>query len=338
MDETVISCSNPECQSGETGQCVEGLAMHECPHLLATQEEAETVGNNGEPYFQDAVDKSELLPSGEQLGVSEAVSILCAGPGRVIAPVGPTESGKTTLIAAFYEMFQKGPFGGFHFAGSHTLVAFERTVHRAARAASGQRSPATERTPFGTPLGFYHMRLGDNRGKWELLFSDRAGEDYLSLVDNPSESTGFSELQRADFIVLLVNGERLLDARRHNTVHQAKMLLQGMNDAGCLSPGQEVQVVLTKWDLVVGHVDRHQVEERFDALVQDMAGHCPVPLAPFKIAALPQTDELPMGYELSSLLETWVRGPRRCDGSHMGATQPRPDRAFVRFGQRRGSR
>lgn len=125
-------------------------------------------------------DSISLAP-GVNLPVDKASDLLKKGDSRVVAIIGPYDSGKTSLIGALYNLFLKGPVGGYQFSGSQTLLSFEQASH-AIRAASGRHEPEMEHTghnPSPSGITFYHLSVQDERGtNIHLLLGDRTGEDY----------------------------------------------------------------------------------------------------------------------------------------------------------------
>src|SRR5258706_16328307 len=107
---------------------------------MAQDDEAEPIPPQG---------ASDLLglPRGEgyRLDSGGANEVTAQSLTNVILFAGTAESGKTTLLATLYLLFQKGPFATFSFAGSRTLVGFERRVHNA-RLSSKLSIPRTERS------------------------------------------------------------------------------------------------------------------------------------------------------------------------------------------------
>ena len=214
-DAAEIQCGNAECRVAQTGKCVEGLTLDKCPHILRSVLGTEsTVTESEEPV---ATAREDLrLPRAERLDFSSASAILRVAPSRLIAIVGPTSSGKTSLIASLCNLFQKGPVEDLTFARSRTMFAFEQACHHA-RAMSRRNTPETEHTHRGSGVGFYHLGLVQNGSFMQLLLSDRPGEDYREVADDPMNASDFIEIKRADSIVLMVNGERLVDmTARHN--------------------------------------------------------------------------------------------------------------------------
>ena len=85
------------------------------------------------------------LPHGKGLKASETAAITRRALTSVVLFAGTADCGKTTLLATLHLLFQRGPFAGYNFAGSDTLVGFEDRVSLA-RTASGR----TTATRFST--------------------------------------------------------------------------------------------------------------------------------------------------------------------------------------------
>lgn len=237
--------------------------------------------------------------------------MLRAGETRVVAIIGPTAGGKTTLIASLYDLFQAGPVAGQRFAKSFTLSAFEQACHHA-RAVSQRATPYTERTPLSSGVGFYHLGIRNSPSPaiLELLLADRPGEDYRSAADDPSVCAGFVEVLRADSISILIDGHRLVDVgARHNLLSETQMILQGLVDGDAVLSGQQIAFVLTKFDEVSLSTEVARAEHDFKGLVesaQRLFGHVFERIRSFRVAASPATDALPRGYGVAELLQFWT--------------------------------
>src|SRR4051794_12798519 len=119
MSDEAVICSNQDCRVSETGKCVEGLEPDVCPHYGETAEVEENV-EEVEPEAPLGV----ALPNGAALTLVDAGVLLRRADSRLIALIGPRETGKTSLIAGLYDLFQLGEVDGVGFARSSTLHAF----------------------------------------------------------------------------------------------------------------------------------------------------------------------------------------------------------------------
>lgn len=314
-DQLFHVCSSPECRVAETGKCIEGYALGDCPHYGNTHEvETPVTKSESPPPPEDILENHSLrLAHGETLKISEANQVLCATCTRVIAIVAPSEAGKTTLIAALYDLFQDYPLrsGAFRFASSRTLRAFEQACHYA-RARSQRIEPHTERTTLGSEVAFYHLGLQDceSNRSIDFLLADRAGEYYRSASDDPQTTFNFVEVARADTITLLADGSRLLDAGdRHNVRVELELILQGLMDGNVLGLGQNLAIVLTKLDEIERSDRKDRVIADFDRLAENIQRRFESlfnVIKTFHIAASPKFEVFERGYGLNELLKFWT--------------------------------
>jgi energy-coupling factor transporter ATP-binding protein EcfA2 len=252
------------------------------------------------------------LPDGNLLEHHAAEMLLSLKECRVIALIGPNDAGKTTLAISIYELLNKGPLDGFCFCGSKTLHGFEQLCHLG-RPWSGRESPGTEVTHRSSGLKFFHLRIksGARNGVVDYLLSERSGEDYRTIADDPSVISEFPEIGRADCVSIVVDGRHLADAReRHNAISRTQLILQGLADGGTLSTEQRLAVVLTKCDEIAKSSDVGKVYRDFDTLVHKLrrlfeAFFCEI--ASFHTAARPVGGNLPYGYGLSDLFQFWAK-------------------------------
>ncbi|PDT32222.1 hypothetical protein CO671_29790 [Rhizobium sp. M10] len=300
-----IICANRDCRIAEGGRCVEGLESANCPYFgrIAQEEEAET--ESGATDDEESV----YLPASGLLRAFDANRFLRAGDARLIAILGPGDTGKTSLIASLYDLFQMAPIATLDFAGSDTLHAFEQACHDA-RAESRRDVPFTERTPRGD-VRFYHIDLATAHGeKTAILLGDRAGEEYREAADDVGLTVNFKEVSRADCLTILVDGERLLDSgHRHNLKSSILMMMQAMHDGGILPIGVSLAIVLTKLDLIKGAEKQLRVERDFQNLcqtLQETFGEIFSRVGIFEVAAAPKSTALPRGTGVSALLQFWM--------------------------------
>lgn len=301
-----IVCSNPDCRIAETGQCVEGLTQEECPRY--GRPPAPTVSE--EASVASTTEGISLAP-GSRLVAADAPDVLRACESRVVAIIGARASGKTSLIASLYALFQDGPVGGRIFAGSNTLLAFEEASHDA-RAPSARSKTHMERTNRGM-FGFYHLSLwSPNLECTELLLGDRAGEEYVETTNDVSDARALHELARADVVTMLVDGERLLDLeKRHNLRSELRMMLQAFKDGDALTGDQRLAIVLTKLDVLRTSAHGERTLTDFMAFVKNtraMFGDMFSTVDDFRIASWPDHDTaMKRGEGVPALLEFWMQ-------------------------------
>ncbi|MFC0403114.1 TRAFAC clade GTPase domain-containing protein [Paraburkholderia rhizosphaerae] len=305
--ETII-CANPVCKVAETRRCVEGLQLDVCPHYGREPEDGD---QESDSVDAQAGAESLALPPAVTLTPAEASGVLRKGKCRVIAILGPSDAGKTSLIACLYDLFQEGSVAENEFAHSRTLHAFELTCHDA-RAASRRGVPHINRTPIGE-VSFYHLEIGgvSTGRRLALLLGDRAGEEYREAANDVSVVATFPEVSRADTLTVLVDGERLLDAgARHNVRGDVVMLLQGLQDGDGLRAMPRLALVLTKLDVVTESHQGQRALRDFEALLADVRhlfGTRFEEVAPFQVAASPKTNAALRGTGVPDLLAFWLK-------------------------------
>jgi hypothetical protein len=306
-DEDVVRCANPDCRVAEDGKCVEGFELNACPHygLLPEAVDDEEIATEA-PEQGAAIG----LPGADTLTPEQVSRLLRAGETRIIAIIGPSDAGKTSLIASLYDLYQEGSVAGTDFARSRSFHAFEHACHDA-RAASRRPVPHINRTPRGE-VRFYHLDVGGGAAgdALALALGDRAGEEYRGAADDTSVVAAFAEIRRADSLTLLVDGERLLDAgARHNLRHEVTMILQAMIDGGGVKIGQRLAVVLTKIDAVQASPEGERAEADFRALcanLERLFGAVFLKIEAFRTAASPKTNTIARGTGISELLTFWL--------------------------------
>jgi hypothetical protein len=314
MESDARSCTNSECKFATDGKCIEGYPLDDCPHLrrLAVEDIQENLeAEPGAPETARAIQ----LAMGEALDRGQAAVLQRRNSSRAVGLIGPNDAGKTSLIAGLFDLMQDGPVADVGFAGSSTLVGFEKICHDA-RAASRRGTPHTERTSVGADATFFHLDVKPADGSILSLFvGDRSGEDYLGATDEVARSSAFFELRRADTITLLVNGAHLAGSEfRHEAKAVASQVIGALAEGGAIRSRSRLAVVLTKEDLVLASQHAARVEREFKELVaaieeqhQDLFHE----VRAFSVAASPSaTDNCARGKGIDDLLRYWLLPPQ----------------------------
>lgn len=304
----VVQCANPDCKIASGGRCVEGFPDGVgCPQFG----KALVIVLTADAAPPKQTTPSLRLPHAESLSVKEAESELRKKPCNVITLVGPHDSGKTSLIAGIYDMLQLGSVGGYAFAGSSTMHAFERACHDSRRE-SQRDTPHMERTERGSVL-FFHLDLvgGDCAEKRTALLGNRAGEEYMNAQNEPELALGYSELKRSDTMTVLADGTKLLDAgERHQVRSQVRLTLRAFLEVGVTRPWLRLALVLTKLDAIHKDKDGGASALRFfDAIVESVRNEFAVhfvDIQAFRVAASPKTGNADRGEGMAELLGYWM--------------------------------
>ena len=156
------------------------------------------------------------LSSGRELTESGAISLAQARPVRWIVIAGQVSSGKTTLLASLYEMFQWSPVNGFRFGGSTTLPALEQLCHFS-RIASERVVPDTSRTPYSPTASYLHLRVcptAEVSTAVDFLFTDVSGEMFEHARTSTDDCKELVFLRRAAAFLLVLDGEKAVRTDR----------------------------------------------------------------------------------------------------------------------------
>lgn len=250
--------------------------------------------------------------SGEALTLEGVADLARDGNVVSIFLAGMPNSGKTTLLAAFYEKFRRGPLAGHLFAGSRTLVRFEDVCHYA-RLASGGGSPATERTRRRQNIELVHLRTTEpERSEFvDLVLTDISGELFQQIRDSTEEAKRLGVVSRFHTFALFLDAALLLDpSSRQATLRDNRQILQSFKSAQVLRTVSHVDLVLSKADLLLDAEEKHQqfVEDAIEELMRTIDTDSES-IRSWKVAARP-----PAGYEagfgVNELFKFWTREDR----------------------------
>ena len=153
------------------------------------------MGERSDESSDDPMTLSDL-PQGKGLKASDTTAIMRRSRTSVVLFAGTADCGKTTLLASLHLLFQRGPFAGYNFAGSDTLVGFEDRVGLA-RTASGRDTPTTPRTTISEYLHLQVRREDSSQPIRDVLLCDLWGDDFREAKDNVEACRGLTIIKRA---------------------------------------------------------------------------------------------------------------------------------------------
>ncbi len=309
MAETDVICANRECRIAQGGKCIEGHDdLAKCPYY---GKEPEKLDEEQEDDGQNAADAFDgvLLPDALPLESARADQVLAMLPSRMIGVIGVHDSGKTSVIAGLFDLFQMGPVANVSFAGSSTLHGFEIICHDA-RVASERDEPHSERTKR-REVRFYHIDVSRNGVLQSLLIADRSGEEYEEVADLAANATAMFELRRADVVTVLVDGRRLSSPNERADVMGAiPLIIQGMVENGAFTRKPNLAIVLTKNDAVMASTRKDRVERDFRAIVHGIQGTFADrfgEVSSFVTSASPKDTNVVRGAGLAEMLDFWTK-------------------------------
>jgi hypothetical protein len=307
---------------------------------------AETFPAVEEEKEDDAADKTEGeaavdLFTGNELSEVDTETITLRRPTQLIVLAGAEGSGKTTMLTSLYEHFGRGSFAGFDFAGSRSLLGFEKICH-ANRVISGGTRPTTVRTIPLDEAAYYHLALRETAGerrRQHVLLSAISGELYRWARNSREECEKLTFLNRANSIVVLVDGEKLASlVHRVNAHADAAGILDAFLDANMVPSGCNVEFVFSKLDRVRTAGDsaltflkqtREKLQTRFRARVPQLV------IRELAARPGPSSEEEELSNGLATAFLAWVVPQPRLLGDGGRVPQPPRDaREFTKFGWR----
>ncbi|MGX8011836.1 TRAFAC clade GTPase domain-containing protein [Mesorhizobium sp. ORM8.1] len=309
MADTEIICANRECRIAQGGKCIEGHDdLAKCPFYGRETEEIDEEQDDDGQHATEAFDGVHL-PDALPLDRGGTDKILAMLPSRMIGVIGGYDSGKTSVIAGLFDLFQLGAVSDSTFAGSSTLHGLEIICHHA-RVASERNEPHSERTKRGE-VRFYHIDVRRNGALQSLLIADRSGEEYEEVADLAANAAGMFELRRADVITILVDGRRLASPiDRADVMGTIPLIVRGMVENGAFLRKPNLAIVLTKDDAVQASPRRERVEQDFRAIadgVRDSFADHFGEFGSLVTCASPADTNVMRGAGLDELLGFWMK-------------------------------
>lgn len=295
---------------------------------------------NDEKIEKTIPQNSFKLYSGEYLSSQTSVFLTSQFLCKIIIVAGLPEAGKTTLLAYLNNAFQRGPFEDFYFAGSYTLLSFEKCAHLS-RITSGKSKPDTERTKYTDELNFLHLQLnnGDHSKRTNILITDLSGERFRIIKDSSDECKKFDLLKRCDSFTMLIDGEKLLGLdTRHQCKYDNLRLLRNCVDSQMLGKDSNVLILFSKWDLIDQSQEdakefvnsiKKEIEEKYSLLFNSLILK--------EICAQSQNNgTIKTGLNINEVLKNWIDGPGKLGFSEFSKNKLiKSDREFSRFNHKK---
>ena len=251
------------------------------------------------------------INSGEALSRDKFYTIAAKESTKMLLLLGPVASGKTTIETSLYQLFQEKPVENYYFAVSRSLQGFEQRAYYT-RIKSKGSLPDTPRTKVDEEPTFLHLRLWnrDNDATTNLIFGDISGEAFsenIGKVDSVKKEFSFAE--RADFVIGIIDGEKLCNKKTKNSVvSEIIQLLRTFLDSGVLGEGCVLQIVFSKYDLLIKEENYAEIIERAKNQINGYLEELSANIEYYCVAAMPSSaKDIQVGYGLSELLQRWCK-------------------------------
>ena len=332
-------CKLKNCPYENDGRCVENQ-LPNCPNLLPDEIE-NPVAQEAKPLATETIRTSpqyEALYSGKKLTAVEATQILQSRPAQVVVLGGMVESGKTTLLARLFEMFQSKRVAGHRFAASRTLAEFDKLSWHATMEC-GAPDPKTERTDRSENNLFLHLCIRAEDGSvptMDLLIGDIPGEIFPEAVAEERVCLDLCALRRADHLVLFLDGEVLCDAaNRHDPCGKVSDFVFRALQTGQIGRHTILHLVISKCDKLPSDAGNEVLSfvEKTEKLFQTQFTKHFGSLHFWRVAARPVHPVEPTVAEISKIFGLWIGNSHQSAGTSAQIPQ-RLDfsRDFCRFG------
>lgn len=255
------ACNNPNCTYSLDGKCLRGNEPVNC-EFFSTPDQSDPFSQIiGDLQAPQNLPTKKAVPfeigySGFELNSSEAIEINTPSLPHVVVLAGRLDVGKTTLIATLASQFQQNSsFANYRFCSSKTLLGFEKRCFLS-RIESGRVKEDTERTPLSSEgYKFLHLGIAEIRNRLnriDLLIADIPGEEFKNIANSSEKANSFHLAKRADHFAFLVDADLLSNKKdRQSEKNFLKNLFQRFADTGMLDQSINVQIVFTKWDLLL---------------------------------------------------------------------------------------
>jgi GTPase SAR1 family protein len=258
-----VFCSKQDCTIADTGTCLESFEdpISDCqfysekevegvePSLLhtSTHEASQDIGTQSTVrQFHPAL----------ELGMEDVIELMRTRYTHLIGILGSWNAGKTCFLSSLYLLAIHGLLPEYLFTWSLTLRGFEERARGVRKWKEGilpeklvdhtvlqdERSPA-----------FMHLALRERRSgrRVDLLLTDLPGEWSKRLIERVDASERFSFLQRADGIVIVIEGPLLESSESRNPeVRKGKLLLQRLAENVSLDRTIPLVLLVSKCDLL----------------------------------------------------------------------------------------
>lgn len=249
--------------------------------------------------------------AGEALYIDDIYTIAAKECTKMIVLVGPVASGKTTIETSLYQLFQNAPVEDFYFAGSYSLHGFEQRAFYT-RIKSKRSEAQTQRTSLEDSQSFLHLRLFNKNNHMisNLIMADISGEAFTNHIGQVNEvRKSFPFIERADYIVGVIDGEKLCDKKTRNSiVTEIIELVRTFTDANLIMDICIFQVVFSKFDKLSKIEKFEEIVERAKKQIRGRLEDVFATIEFYMVAAMPSvTDEFKVGYGLDLLLQAWVK-------------------------------
>jgi len=319
------TCSLEDCTAAETGKCVLSKPTPEsCSNFVplisgikATSDKSIDMEEAGD--LPEIISDDERTPEsrpgrtfqwGNELGKMDALTLMRSRYCHLIGVLGITDAGKTCFLSSLYLMASNGILPTpFKFSGSLTLQAFEDRARGLREWKEGALpSQLVDNTYLADPRQPSLLHLGirrsdGDRERFDLLLTDLPGEWTDNLVNSAKHADSFKFLQRADGIILVIDGNRLISDDRHVDLQDMKYFCERLATEVSISAGTPFVILVSKGDEI--DMKMPSVASELEDFVRSLGFQATTILA---AAFSRKPEEVPSGTGIFDAVEAIIRG------------------------------
>lgn len=252
------SCPHPNCFADDNMTCSLGHTRLDLCLEWKRVSKSELAAPSGSDQM--------LLPwSGLAMGASDLNFVSGRGKPITVGIVGPENSGKTTILGAFYLLLGRGELttDTNPFSNSYTLAGWE-AVATNLRWKPGQPPSFPPHTPSGAARGPGLLHLGfrrENGSLHDLLFTDAPGEWFQKWAINEQavDAEGARWIARHADVTLLIADRQALAGSRMGAARNDFQLLAQRTMAEVR--GRHLALVWTKGDVDIAPAMEVQIRK-----------------------------------------------------------------------------
>ncbi|MGB8192875.1 MAG: GTPase [Chitinophagaceae bacterium] len=267
-----VNCTYRECQEdwlSESPQCLCGETDYrKCRNYVADSPQAVI-----DATLLIAGEKETGVPwSGSAMGSLDLQWISAVKQPFIIGLVGPPNSGKTTLLATLFLSLRHGKrIGHYQFAGSYTLLGWEKIAHFLSLDGNKKVSfpPHTSANMTRVP-GLLHLLLKDSYGRYQdVLFTDAPGEwfHYWAKAADAEASTGARWIDEQADAFLIVADSKAFEQNVGIARHELMQIVERMKNTHRNRP---TIVVWTKADVVLNEIVKSRITTSIKNLITNV--------------------------------------------------------------------
>jgi len=223
----------------------------------------------------------------------------------------------------------------YRFAGCMSLQAFEDRARGLRKWDGGNlANQLVDHTILDDPRqpSLLHLALREcdgDRKRFDLLLTDLPGEWTDNLIDSANNASAFEFLQRADGIVLVIDGNRLLSDDRHLELQNMRNFCERLAQDVGVALSTPIVILVSKADEIESKMPPHAVE------LEDFIKGLGFPARTILCAAISRTpQEVPNGTGVFEAIEAII-APATAQGYPAAIpTESQSVRCFQKYGVR----